>query len=401
MLRGKNILLGVTASIAAYKAAHLIRLLKKAGAHVQVVMTPASLDFTTPLTLATLSGNPCYSSFVEEGDETGVWNNHVDLALWADYFLIAPCSANTLAKMAHGECDNLLMACYLSAKCPVFVAPAMDLDMYQHGTTTDNLSLIIKRNNTVIPAESGELASGLVGEGRMAEPENIIAFVEAYIAERLPLYGKKALVTAGPTYEAIDPVRFIGNRSSGKMGIAIAEYLAELGAEVHLICGPSSQSSTQGVMRMDIHTADEMDAACKAVFSTVDLAICAAAVADYKPRSVANQKIKKKDAALQIDLAPTPDILAGLGAEKTHQVLVGFALETENEEHNAKSKLERKNLDLIVLNSLQDKGAGFGHDTNKITLIDRNNKKHSFGLKSKQDVAKDIVNHIVENHFHA
>ncbi len=400
MLRGKNILLGVSASIAAYKSAHLVRLLKKAGAHVRVVMTPASLDFITPLTLATLSEEPVYSQFVEEGDETGVWNNHVDMALWADLLLIAPCSANTLGKMVGGQCDNLLMACYLSAKCPVFVAPAMDLDMYKHGSTKDNLKTIVDRGNVLIPAESGELASGLVGEGRMAEPEHIIAFLEDELLRKQPMFGKKALVTAGPTYEAIDPVRFIGNHSSGKMGIALANVLAKKGAEVILVCGPSSVASLPEVKRIDVHSANEMNQVCLEHYAEMHLVICAAAVADYQPAQVAQQKIKKKEDTLHIDLKPTPDILAGLGSKKEKQVLIGFALETENEEANAKSKLERKNLDLIVLNSLQDKGAGFGHDTNKVKLIDRHNKSYSFGLKSKEAIAGDIINHIIEHYFH-
>lgn len=294
MLRGKKILLGITGSIAAYKTAHLVRLLKKAGAQVQVIMSPASLDFITPLTLSTLSENPVYSTFFEEDEKLGMWTNHVDLALWADYMLIAPASANTLGKMAQGICDNLLMACYLSAKCPVLVAPAMDLDMYKHGSTKDNMATLVNRGNVIIPAESGLLASGLEGEGRMAEPENIQSYLEQFIQAKLPLNGKKALVTAGPTYEPIDPVRFIGNHSSGKMGIALAEALAQAGAQVTLVCGPSAVPSSDAVHRINVQTAVEMEAACQVCFAEQDLVIGAAAVADYRPAEVAEQKNQKK-----------------------------------------------------------------------------------------------------------
>lgn len=400
MLRGKKILLGITGSIAAYKTAHLVRLLKKAGAQVQVIMSPASLDFITPLTLSTLSENPVYSTFFEEDEKLGMWTNHVDLALWADYMLIAPASANTLGKMAQGICDNLLMACYLSAKCPVLVAPAMDLDMYKHGSTKDNMATLVNRGNVIIPAESGLLASGLEGEGRMAEPENIQSYLEQFIQAKLPLNGKKALVTAGPTYEPIDPVRFIGNHSSGKMGIALAEALAQAGAQVTLVCGPSAVPSSDAVHRINVQTAVEMEAACQVCFAEQDLVIGAAAVADYRPAEVAEQKIKKKGEEMSIHLVKNPDILKGIGAQKQNQILVGFALETENEEAHAEGKLKAKNLDLILLNSLNHEGAGFGGDTNVIQAIGPNNKKHSFGLNTKTKLAQEIIRFIVEKFFH-
>jgi phosphopantothenoylcysteine decarboxylase/phosphopantothenate--cysteine ligase len=396
VLSGKKILLGITAGIAAYKTASLVRLFIKLGADVKVVMTPASKDFITPLTLSTLSKNPVHSTFFDKEDENEIWNNHVDLGLWADYFLIAPATANTMSKMANGTCDNLLLATYLSAKCPVYFAPAMDLDMYIHPSTKETLDKLHAFGNIIIPATSGELASGLVGEGRMAEPEDIVSFIENDILSKLPLRGKKVLITAGPTYEAIDPVRFIGNHSSGKMGFAIANAVANLGAEVILISGPSHQQINHSfVKRIDVITADEMYNEAHNYFNDVDIAILAAAVADYKPKNVAHQKIKKKDSSLTIELTPTKDILASLGLIKKHQFLVGFALETNNEIENAKNKIKRKNLDAIVLNSLQDKGAGFATNTNKITIIDKNFNEKPFELKSKAEVAKDIVNEII------
>lgn len=396
VLSGKKILLGITAGIAAYKTASLVRLFIKLGADVKVVMTPASKDFITPLTLSTLSKNPVHSTFFDVEDENEIWNNHVDLGLWADYFLIAPATANTMSKMANGTCDNLLLATYLSAKCPVYFAPAMDLDMYIHPSTKESLDKLHAFGNIIIPATSGELASGLVGEGRMAEPVDIVSFIENDILSRLPLRGKKVLITAGPTYEAIDPVRFIGNHSSGKMGFAIANAAANLGAEVILISGPSHQQIDHSfVKRIDVISADEMYTEAHNYFKDVDIAILAAAVADYTPKNVAHQKIKKKDSSLTIELTPTKDILASLGLIKKHQFLVGFALETNNEIENAKSKIKRKNLDAIVLNSLQDKGAGFATNTNKITIIDKNLNEKPFELKSKADVAKDIINEII------
>jgi len=396
VLKNKKILLGITAGIAAYKTASLVRLFIKLGADVKVVMTPASKDFITPLTLSTLSKNPVNSSFYSKEDENELWNNHVELGLWADYMLIAPATANTISKMTNGTCDNLLLATYLSAKCPVYFAPAMDLDMYIHPSTKKNLDTLQSFGHILIPATSGELASGLVGEGRMAEPEDIVSFIEKDIVSKLPLKGKKILLTAGPTYEAIDPVRFIGNHSSGKMGFAIAEAAANLGAEVFLISGPSNQQTKHSfVHRINVVSAEQMYIEAHKYFDQVDIAILSAAVADYKPKNVVNQKIKKSSATLEIQLTPTKDILASLGAVKKEQFLVGFALESNNELKNAKTKLERKNLDAIVLNSLQDKGAGFATDTNKITIIDKNFNEKSFPLKSKVEVAKDIMNEIV------
>jgi len=396
ILKEKKILLGITAGIAAYKTASLVRLFIKLGAEVKVIMTPASKNFITPLTLSTLSKNPVHSTFYSKEDENELWNNHVDLGLWADYMLIAPATANTLSKMANGTCDNLLLATYLSSKCPVYFAPAMDLDMYKHPSSLESLKKLQSFDNILIPATSGELASGLIGEGRMAEPEDIVFFIEKDISSKLPLKGKKVLVTAGPTYEAIDPVRFIGNHSSGKMGFAIASAAANLGAEVFLISGPSNQQIKHSLVhRVDVVSAEEMYDASHMYFKDVDIAILSAAVADYKPKNIVTQKIKKKDATLNIELIPTKDILASLGEIKQQQFLVGFALETDNELENAKSKLKRKNLDAIVLNSLQDEGAGFATDTNKITIIDKNLKEKSFKLKSKWAVAKDIMNEIV------
>lgn len=397
VLSGKKVLLGVTAGIAAYKTANLVRLFIKSGAEVQVVMTPASRDFITPLTLSTLSKHPVHSTFYDKEDENEVWNNHVELGLWADLMVIAPATSNTLAKMANGTCDNLLLATYLSAKCPVFFAPAMDLDMYKHPATKRNLDQLQEYGNILIPAASGELASGLVGEGRMAEPEDIISHIKRDILSRLPLKGKKILVTAGPTYEAIDPVRFIGNHSSGKMGFSIAKRAADLGAEVFLITGPSyEQVSHSEIHRINVTTAEEMYNKAHQYFPTSDIAILAAAVADYRPKNVSAEKIKKKEASLVIELESTKDILASLGLIKQHQFLVGFALETTDEEENAIVKLGKKNLDAIVLNSLRDQGAGFTTETNKITFIDSKRERISFQVKSKVLVAEDILNEILK-----
>ena len=399
VLSGKKIVLGVSGGIAAYKTAILARLFIKAGAHVQVIMTPASKDFVTPLTLSTLSKNPVHSTFYNEEDENAQWNNHVELGLWADMMVIAPATANTLSKMANGNCDNLLIATYLSAKCKVYFAPAMDLDMYKHPSTVASFDNLKKFGNIIIPAETGELASGLSGEGRMAEPENIVAFIEKDLESKLPLRGKKILITAGPTYEAIDPVRFIGNHSSGKMGFDIAASAANLGAEVILISGPTHLSIQNSIVNLiRVTSAKEMYDACHEHFNSTDVAICAAAVADYKPKFVAEQKIKKVEATLTIELEKTQDILASLGKIKQNQFLIGFALETENEIKNAKLKIQKKNLDLIVLNSLQDEGAGFGKATNKITFIDKDFVVEPMDLKSKELVANDIMNKVISHY---
>lgn len=397
VLSGKKIVLGISGGIAAYKTATLVRLFIKAGAHVQVIMTPASKDFVTPLTLSTLSKNPVHSTFYNEDDENAQWNNHVELGLWADFMLIAPATANTLSKMANGNCDNLLIATYLSAKCPVYFAPTMDLDMYKHPSTLASFQALKQFGNIIIPAESGELASGLSGEGRMAEPENIVAFIEKDIESKLPLKGKKILITAGPTYEAIDPVRFIGNHSTGKMGFDIAESAANNGAEVILVSGPthlSSKNSSVKVVR--VTSSQEMYEACHSHYESVDVAVCAAAVADYKPKNIATQKIKKSEAAFTIELEKTKDILASLGQIKKNQYLIGFALETENEIENAIAKIQKKNLDLIVLNSLQDEGAGFGKPTNKVTFISKDLSIEPMPLKSKEEVATDIINKVIK-----
>ncbi|WP_116787599.1 bifunctional phosphopantothenoylcysteine decarboxylase/phosphopantothenate--cysteine ligase CoaBC [Flavobacterium psychrotrophum] len=395
VLSGKKILLGISGGIAAYKTATLVRLFIKAGAHVKVVMTPASKDFITPLTLSTLSKNPVSSSFYHEEDENAVWNNHVELGLWADLFVIAPATANTMAKMVSGNSDNILIATYLSAKCPVYVAPAMDLDMYRHPSTKDSFEKLAAYGNTVIPAESGELASGLHGEGRMAEPENILAFLEKDIEGKLPLRGKKILVTAGPTYEPIDPVRFIGNHSSGKMGYDIALAAANEGAEVVLVSGPTHLSiNHSNVKLVKVTSSADMYAACHEHFYNADAAIAAAAVADYRPKVVAEQKIKKNESSLMLELEKTKDILASLGEIKQEQFLIGFALETENEIENAKAKIKKKNLDLIVLNSLNDEGAGFGKSTNKVTFINSHFEEEPMELKTKEEVAQDIINKI-------
>ena len=395
MLTGKKIVLGVCGSIASYKAAHLVRLLLKAGAEVQVLMTKDALSFITPLTLATLSKKPVLIDYFVP--ETGEWNNHVDLGLWADILLIAPASANTLGKMATGICDNLLLATYLSAKCPVYFAPAMDLDMWKHPSTTQNVTQLQSYGNILIQPNAGELASGLIGEGRMAEPEEIVALLQQELKKKLPLAGKKALVTAGPTYEAIDPVRFIGNHSSGKMGFAIVEELYRLGAEVTLISGPTALSLySKAIKRIDVVSADDLLKATLAEFGEADITVMSAAVADYKPEQVADQKIKKKEQSFSLNLIKTTDILAELGNKKRgNQLLVGFALETENELAHASDKLKRKNLDLIVLNSLNDEGAGFKSDLNKITILDKQLNAETFVLKLKNEVAQDICQKIL------
>lgn len=396
MLNGKKILLGVTGSIAAYKSAFLVRLLVKQGAEVKVIMSEDAKAFITPLTLATLSKNPVYSEFVK--NEAGEWTNHVELGLWADVMLVAPASANTLAKMAHGLCDNLLLATYLSAKCPVLVAPAMDLDMFAHPSTQQNLKQLESYGNRIIPVGNGELASGLSGHGRMAEPGEIVEQLTGYFSSSASFKGKKVLVTAGPTYENLDPVRFIGNYSTGKMGFAIAEVFASRGAEVTLVSGPTHLHASSNIKRIDVKSAAEMQKAVLGVFKESDITVMSAAVADYTPEAVSEQKIKKSDdGALHITLKKTTDILNELGKLKTDkQLLVGFALETQHEESNARQKLQKKNLDFIVLNSLNDPGAGFGHDTNKVSMIDKNGAIASFELKSKTAVAADIVNKITE-----
>jgi len=398
ILSGKNILLGVTGGIAAYKTASLVRLFVKLGANIKVVMTPAAKDFVTPLTLSTLSKNPVHTLFTNEEDDNAVWNNHVDLGLWADIFIVAPATANTLSKMANGTSNNLLLATYLSAKCPVYFAPAMDLDMYKHPASLASFAKLQENGNIMIPATSGELASGLIGEGRMAEPEDIVSFIEQDILDKLPLKGKKVLITAGPTYEAIDPVRFIGNHSSGKMGFEIAKAAANFGAEVILVTGPTHQQVSHSLINViPVVSAEEMYQAVHQHFLNADIAILSAAVADFTPKEVSSQKIKKKADTLTLELVRTKDILASLGKIKTKQYLVGFALETNNELENAKGKLKRKNLNLIVLNSLNDKGAGFKSDTNKVTFIDENDNIIENNLKSKADVALDLLNKIIEN----
>lgn len=397
ILKDKNILLGITAGIAAYKSASLVRLFIKAGANIKVVITPASKDFITPLTLSTLSKNPVYSSFVDEEDDNQVWNNHVDLGLWADLFVIAPATANTLAKMANGVCDNILLATYLSAKCPVYFAPAMDLDMYKHQSTKNSFEKLSSFGNKMIPAGTGELASGLVGEGRMAEPKDIVDFITNDILDQLPLNGKSVLITAGPTYEALDPVRFIGNHSSGKMGFEIAKSAANLGAKVTLVSGPTHQNIDHNhVILKPVVSAQEMYNEVHKHFKDSDIAILSAAVADYRPKKVADKKIKKKDSTFTIELEKTKDILRSLGEAKSNQFLVGFALETNDELANAKGKLRSKNLDLIVLNSLKDEGAGFGVSTNKVTFITSSDEVIEHELKSKAEVAQDLIQQILK-----
>lgn len=393
MLKGKNIVLGVTGSIAAYKAAVLVRLLVKEGATVQVVMTPSAKDFITPLTLSTLSGRPVMCDFFQS--DNGAWNSHVELGLWADAMIVAPATASTLGKMANGVADNLLVTTYLSMKAPVFIAPAMDLDMYAHPSTQRNVEVLKSYGNHIIEATAGELASHLCGKGRLEEPEVIVGLLKDFFLGSKALAGKKVLVTAGPTYEKIDPVRFIGNYSSGKMGFAIAEECAAQGADVTLIAGPvSMECKNPGIKRVDVESACEMYDAAMQAFPSCDVAVLSAAVADYRPTQCAPVKMKRTADDMFIELTPNSDIAASLGAVKNeNQLLVGFALETDNAEENARLKLQKKNLDFIVLNSLEDKGAGFACDTNKVTIIDKQGKS-DFPLKSKKDVAKDIVAHI-------
>jgi len=397
ILRGKNILLGISAGIAAYKTAFLVRLFVKSGAHVRVVMTPSAKEFVTPLTLSTLSDHPVLSDFTDENDDNAVWNNHVELGLWADLFIVAPATANTLSKMASGNSDNFLIATYLSAKCPVYFAPAMDLDMYKHPTTKNALDKLQSFGNILIPSAFGELASGLVGVGRMAEPETIVETIEQHLLEGLPLYGKKILVTAGPTHEAIDPVRYIGNHSSGRMGFEIANTAAQLGAEVILISGPTQYKALyDSIQTIPITTARDMYDAAHQYFKDVDAAILSSAVADYRPKFPATSKIKKKASSLTLELEKTEDVLSSLGEIKEKQLLIGFALETENEVANAIKKLKAKNLDLIILNSLNDDGAGFGGSTNKISIIDKDLNQTNYPLKSKSEVADDIINELIK-----
>jgi phosphopantothenoylcysteine decarboxylase/phosphopantothenate--cysteine ligase len=396
MLNGKNVLLGVTASIAAYKAANLVRLLKKSGANIQVIQTHKSLEFITPLTLSTLSENPVFTKMVNDEDNT--WNNHVKLGLWADIMIIAPASAKTLSKMVNGDCDNLLIATYLSSKCPVYFAPAMDLDMFKHNSTKENIKKLEENLNILIPPTSGELASGLLGVGRMEEPENIISFINNHLSLNLPLSSKKVLITAGPTQEKIDDVRYISNYSSGKMGISLARVAAELGANVKLIIGPTNQNINHpNIEIINVISADQMYDNVLENFSSTDITICSAAVSDFKPKNPVNKKIKKETGFNNIELIPNKDILLEISKIKSlSQTLVGFALESDNERNNAISKLTTKNLDLVVLNSLNDKDAGFGIDTNKITLIDSDRNIEEFDSKSKYDVAKDIFNKILK-----
>lgn len=392
-LEGKKIILGVTGSIAAYKSAFLTRLLIKAGAEVKVILTPAAANFITPVTLATLSKNPVYSDFYLK-DGSGQWNNHVELGIWADIMIIAPASANTIAKMANGICDNFLLATYLSARCPVYFAPAMDLDMYIHPSTTANIQKLIGHGATIIHPEEGELASGLIGEGRMAEPEHIVQDLYRSFSSSTDLSGKFFLITAGPTYENIDPVRFIGNRSSGKMGFEIAEAIANHGGEVILISGPSRlRTNHPNIRSYFVENADQMYHLALEHFSDVDVAIMAAAVADYRPKEIQASKIKKSDKSLTIQLEPTQDILASLGKIKDHQLLIGFALETDNELENARKKLKRKKADLIILNSLKDEGAGFDVDTNKVYLVEKDSHTE-LKLMPKSEVAQKIVEKI-------
>lgn len=394
MLKGKHIILGITGSIAAYKAALLARLLVKEGAEVQVVMTALAKEFIAPLTMATLTRKPILVDFYNP--ENGDWNSHVDLGLWADLMLIAPATANTIGKMASGIADNLLLTTYLSAKCPVVVAPAMDLDMYRHSATQRNLAVLRSFGNVIIEPEDGELASGLTGKGRMEEPENIVRLLERYFTVQAELAGKKVLITAGPTYEKIDPVRFIGNYSTGKMGFALAEEFARRGAEVVLVAGPVTLTTAHpAIRRIDVESAAEMYTNVIAVAADCDVVVSCAAVADFTPKEKAVSKIKREGENLCLELQPTQDIAAELGKRKKEgQLLVGFALETDDERGNALQKLKRKNLDLIVLNSLKDKGAGFGGDTNKVTMIDRGEHIQEYALKSKSEVASDIVDRV-------
>ena len=401
MLKGKHVILGISGGIAAYKSAYLLRLLIKSGADVQVVITPSGKEFITPVTLSALSGRPVISEFFTAN--TGSWNSHVDLGLWADLMIIAPATASTVAKMANGVADNMLITTYLSAKCPVFIAPAMDLDMYAHPSTSRNLKLLRSYGNYIIEPATGELASHLIGKGRMEEPDNILKYIEEVFSKKNDFADKKVIVTAGPTYEKIDPVRFIGNYSSGKMGYAIAEEFASRGADVVLISGPVALKCNHPRIRVvDVESARQMYDAAMSEFTNADIAVMCAAVADYAPLYVADRKIKREhDDIPTIELVKNPDIAASLGANKTSgQILVGFALETDNEISNAKEKLVRKNLDMIVLNSLADKKSGFGVDTNKITIINNQGEESHYGVKPKSDVAKDIVEYIKE-HYNA
>lgn len=394
-LHGKKILLAITGGISAYKTNYLVRDFIKNNAEVQIILTPSAKNFVSPLTLSTLSQKPVYSEFSENNQ----WNSHVELALWADVMIIAPCTANTLAKMVNGVCDNLVIATYLSAKCPIFIAPAMDLDMYKHPSTEKNLKLAEKYGHYIIPAEEGELASGLTGKGRLAETQTILNTIGDFFdleSTHLSLTGKNILITAGPTYEAIDPVRFIGNHSSGKMGFAIAEEAKRRGAKVTLISGSSNLSVSEGITLKKVTTAKEMFDQVFTYYDHADIAIMSAAVSDYTPKIVSPEKIKKSDEELSITLIKNPDILKNMGEKKKNQFLVGFALETQNEEKNAQAKLVNKNLDMIVLNSLKDEGAGFKSDTNKIKIITQTEKKE-FPLKSKKEVAKDILDFIIKN----
>ncbi|MBL6666690.1 bifunctional phosphopantothenoylcysteine decarboxylase/phosphopantothenate--cysteine ligase CoaBC [Flavobacteriaceae bacterium] len=395
VLSGKKILLGISGGIAAYKTPLIVRLLKSQGAEVKIVMTPSSKDFVTPLTLSTLSNHPVYSTFTEEMHDNPVWNDHVALGKWADLFLIAPATSNTLSAMVHAKCNNLLIATYLSCTCPVYIAPAMDLDMYAHPANQQNLAELNRIGKKVLPVGEGFLASGLHGKGRMLEPEEIISYISEELKSGLPLYGKKVLITAGPTYEPIDPVRFIGNHSSGKMGFALAEEARQLGAHVTLISGPTVLDASPDIDRHNVLTAEEMFAHALEHFAETDIAIAAAAVADFKPRNVGDQKIKKENGIQSIELDKTPDVLAKMGELKNKQFLLGFALETENEISNAIKKIKSKNLDAIVLNSLNEPGAGFSVDSNKVTYIDRNETIIPFELKSKILVAKDIFSQIL------
>src|SRR6056297_907344 len=396
MLGGKNILLGITGGIAAYKTTFLVRLFIKAGANVKIVLTDSASSFVSPLTLATLSKNPVLSDFIKSEDHTTDWNNHVELGLWADLMVIAPATANTMSKMASGNCDNLLMATYLSAKCPIFFAPAMDLDMYKHPSTVATLKTLQSYGNYMVPATSGELASGLHGEGRMAEPEAIVAFIKNQLTKGLPLTDKKVLITAGPTQEAIDPVRFLGNRSTGTMGFELAKKAANLGAKVILVSGPTHLNiDHKNIELIRVTSAQDMYEVCHEHYADMNVAICAAAVADYRPKTVASEKVKKQEGDMKIELERTPDILMSLVEAKKNQFLVGFALETQDELENAKGKLKKKNLDGIVLNSLKDDGAGFGGSTNKITFIDKNSEIKTFDLKTKPEVASDIWEEII------
>ena len=396
LFTGKKILMGISGGIAAYKTPTLVRAFIKQGAEVRVIMTPSSKDFVTPLSLATVSQNPVFSSFISEDQDNPLWNNHVEMALWADYMLIAPATSNTLSSMAQARCTNLVLAAYLSSQCKVFVAPAMDLDMYSHPANQKNLETLSDYGVVVLPTEEGFLASGLLGKGRMMEPESIIAFMEKDIYKTLPLKNKKVVITAGPTQEAIDPVRFIGNNSSGKMGFELAKRAADLGAEVILISGPTNLSIKHVNIKLEqVVTADQMFESSKKHYVDASVFIASAAVADFKPDNNATQKIKKGTGFDQINLLPTPDILAYLGKIKKDQFLVGFALETENELENAKGKLESKNLDAIILNSLNDEQAGFGGNQNKITYLQPNVNPISFELKTKQEVAVDVFDQIL------